>query len=94
MDLKNFPMDSQKCQLTFESYSYSIAEVQLEWLEPNSVTVPENTKFQLPDFSFTNLSWSQNRLDYTAGMWDQLQIEFYFKANRYQRQSFPLNHLD
>lgn len=47
-------MDSQVCELIFESYSYNIAEVQLQWLEDKPVSVPEdnNSTFQLADFKF------------------------------------------
>ncbi|KAL3068489.1 hypothetical protein niasHT_030780 [Heterodera trifolii] len=33
MELRKFPLDSIRCDLIFESYSYNVAEVTLDWLE-------------------------------------------------------------
>src|SRR5690242_11993593 len=79
MDLKKFPMDTQTCELVFESYSYNIADVQLSWLPEAPVTIPPNTSFQLPDFMFYRFEHSFSRNEYTAGMWDQLIVRFYFR---------------
>lgn len=79
MDLSNFPMDIQECSLIFESYSYNIADVQLNWLNFNPVTLPESGDFQLPDFKFYNYTHGKHRIHYTAGLWDQLTITFRFK---------------
>lgn len=78
MDLKNFPMDTQTCELIFESYSYNIAEVGLQWLESGPVTTAAE-HFNLPDFEFFNYSWSYKRNEYTAGLWDQLVVKFRFR---------------
>lgn len=81
MDLTNFPMDSLVCELVFESYSYSTSEVELSWLPKSPVSIPEGTKFQLPDFEFHHINWSNSRNAYTAGMWDQLVVQFYFRVS-------------
>lgn len=79
MDLTNFPMDAPRCELVMESYSFNVAEVQLRWLASGPVTMPDPDGFQLADFQFGNLSWHNNRYQYTAGMWDQLKVVFQFK---------------
>ncbi|CAO4372316.1 unnamed protein product [Caenorhabditis nigoni] len=38
MNLRNFPLDSIRCSLVFESYSYNAADVELQWLEWSPVS--------------------------------------------------------
>lgn len=80
MDLSTFPMDVQFCEVIFESYSYSTEKVELDWLPPLPVSVPEGTKFQLPDFEFHHLNWTRTKIAYLAQHWDQLGVKFYFKV--------------
>lgn len=79
MDLQSFPFDTQTCQVVFESYSYNTAEVQISWIESNAVTVPDWANIHLPDFEFSNFTWSSARNDYTAGTWDQLSVKLLFR---------------
>uniref|UniRef100_A0A8R1EJU5 Neur_chan_LBD domain-containing protein n=1 Tax=Caenorhabditis japonica TaxID=281687 RepID=A0A8R1EJU5_CAEJA len=53
MNLARFPIDTQHCQLVFESYSYNTASVSVNWME-NPVTV-------LPDISLANFYLSRYR---------------------------------
>uniref|UniRef100_A0A1I8AN49 Ligand-gated ion channel 50 n=1 Tax=Steinernema glaseri TaxID=37863 RepID=A0A1I8AN49_9BILA len=78
MRLENFPLDTQKCQLTLESCGYSIAEVRLHWMPWSPVTVASE-HFQLPDFRFVNFTYERHIKQYTAGSWDQLTLHFTFK---------------
>lgn len=77
MDLRKFPMDSIRCDLIFESYSYNAAEVTLDWLEWQPVTAVKS-EFNLPDFKLINITYGKHTEVYTAGIWHRLSVEFYF----------------
>jgi hypothetical protein len=80
MDLTNFPVDVQWCELVFESYSYSTAEVVLHWLwPPVNFAKAQPTDYRLPDFVLSNFSTDFKRMPYTAGLWDQLIVRFQFR---------------
>ncbi|KAI6200572.1 hypothetical protein M3Y96_00748200 [Aphelenchoides besseyi] len=77
MDLRRFPMDSIRCDLIFESYSYNTAEVQLDWLSWQPVTFVKDD-FNLPDFKMTNITYKKLTELYTAGLWHRLKVSIYF----------------
>ncbi|KAI6194275.1 Ligand-gated ion channel 50 [Aphelenchoides besseyi] len=77
--LEGFPMDAVECELIFESYSYNIAEVRLQWQPWAPVTVADPDSIKLPDFDFYNVSHHHSLMEYTAGSWDQLRVKFKFK---------------
>ncbi|KAI6175802.1 hypothetical protein M3Y97_00729100 [Aphelenchoides bicaudatus] len=77
MDLRKFPMDSIRCDLIFESYSYNAAEVTLDWLNWQPVTAVKS-EFNLPDFKLMNITYGKHTEMYTAGIWHRLSVEFYF----------------
>ncbi|MCP9265128.1 Ligand-gated ion channel 50 [Dirofilaria immitis] len=43
LDLTNFPMDTQQCNLIFESYSYNTAEVRIVWRDWEPISIPDPT---------------------------------------------------
>lgn len=49
-----FPMDTQECFLTYESFSYNIDEVRLAWT-PIEKPVVELKKIQLPDYDLISI---------------------------------------
>lgn len=76
MDLSLFPMDTQRCDLVLESYSFNAAKVRLHWRSWSPVVLIVDKR--LPDFTLTNIVWDKNQFDYAAGMWDQLSLTFHF----------------
>ncbi|KAI1717202.1 neurotransmitter-gated ion-channel ligand binding domain-containing protein [Ditylenchus destructor] len=77
MELRKFPMDSIRCDLIFESYSYNIAEVTLDWLEWSPVSTIK-TELNLPDFRMTNITYGKQIESYTAGIWHRLSVSIFF----------------
>uniref|UniRef100_A0A0K0E4H8 Neur_chan_LBD domain-containing protein n=1 Tax=Strongyloides stercoralis TaxID=6248 RepID=A0A0K0E4H8_STRER len=78
MDLRSFPLDKMRCNLLLESYSYNMAEVQLNWLYWSPVTTIKDD-YNLPDFRLTNITWNKNTETYTAGIWQRLSVSIYFE---------------
>jgi hypothetical protein len=59
INLANFPMDSQTCELLLESYSYHRGEIVVEWMRVNPVNFDTNKNFsdyRVPEFAFENFS--------------------------------------
>lgn len=79
MDLTYFPMDTQQCNLIFESYSYNTAEVRIVWRDWEPVSIPDESSKKLPDFELVDYQHKRNTLVYTAGLWDQLETVFTFR---------------
>jgi hypothetical protein len=68
MDLTYFPMDTQQCNLIFESYSYNTAEVRIEWRDWEPVSIPDPNSKNLPDFELVEFLHKNTTLVYTAGI--------------------------
>ncbi len=79
LDLRNFPLDIQMCELVLESYPYSNFEVGLIWIPwGQPVSFPSHGT-RMSDFTFFYHSLKEVKEKYTAGMWDQLHVNLYFK---------------
>uniref|UniRef100_A0A8R1DLF8 Uncharacterized protein n=1 Tax=Caenorhabditis japonica TaxID=281687 RepID=A0A8R1DLF8_CAEJA len=78
MNLRNFPLDSIKCSLVFESYSYNAADVALQWLEWSPVSTVRSD-YNLPDFKMTNITYGNITEVYTAGIWHRLSVSIHFE---------------
>uniref|UniRef100_A0A7E4V4D6 Neur_chan_LBD domain-containing protein n=1 Tax=Panagrellus redivivus TaxID=6233 RepID=A0A7E4V4D6_PANRE len=79
LDLTYFPMDTQQCNLVFESYSYNTAEVRIIWRHWEPVSIPDPNSKKLPDFELVQFTHRKQTLLYTAGLWDQLEVIFVFR---------------
>ncbi|OZC08089.1 Neurotransmitter-gated ion-channel ligand binding domain protein [Onchocerca flexuosa] len=76
LDMSSFPMDVQRCTMTFESYSFNVGRVRLDWFE---TAVILDLQGKLPDFELTLYTWKKQQFYYPAGQWDQLKATFYFR---------------
>uniref|UniRef100_A0A0M3HRN9 Neur_chan_LBD domain-containing protein n=1 Tax=Ascaris lumbricoides TaxID=6252 RepID=A0A0M3HRN9_ASCLU len=77
MNLRNFPLDTIRCSLIFESYSFNVAEVTLQWLTWSPVSTVK-ADFSLPDFKMSNITYGRNVERYTAGFWHRLFVTIHF----------------
>ncbi|CDO41151.1 Ligand-Gated ion Channel [Caenorhabditis elegans] len=75
MDLARFPIDTQYCQLVFESYSYNTASVSVNWMANPVTVLPE---ISLADFDLSRYRTSRHTEVYKAGEWYRLTVEFEF----------------
>lgn len=76
LDMTTFPMDVQRCTLTFESYSFNTGKVRLDWYFTGVIV---DLQGKLPDFELYRYTWQKNNFYYPAGEWDQLRSTFYFR---------------
>uniref|UniRef100_A0A0K0FCF8 Ligand-gated ion channel 50 n=1 Tax=Strongyloides venezuelensis TaxID=75913 RepID=A0A0K0FCF8_STRVS len=76
LEMTTFPTDYQKCEATFESYSFNIGKVRLNWYQTGVVLASTG---KLPDYELVRCSWQKNQFSYPAGQWDQLSATFYFR---------------
>ena len=72
-----FPLDVQRCEMTFESYSFNVGKVRLDWFETGVILDIQQGK--LPDFELVRYTWEKSQFYYPAGQWDQLKATFYFR---------------
>ncbi|KAF8382190.1 lgc-49 [Pristionchus pacificus] len=86
MDLSNFPMDVQKCNLIYESFNYNNQEVQMNWAadtfdDKGNMVAPIQLLSQivLPDYDLIQYTARKLQEPYPAGMWDELHFELVFE---------------
>ncbi|CAD5219929.1 unnamed protein product [Bursaphelenchus xylophilus] len=77
MDLTRFPFDNVTCTLTFESFNYNIAEVEMNW-SPLGVA-PMREKMELADYELDRIDNVRHEVPYPAGQWHELTMMFHFK---------------
>uniref|UniRef100_A0A914S2D8 Neurotransmitter-gated ion-channel ligand-binding domain-containing protein n=1 Tax=Parascaris equorum TaxID=6256 RepID=A0A914S2D8_PAREQ len=66
-----------RISLIFESYSFNVAEVTLQWLTWSPVSTVK-ADFSLPDFKMSNITYGRNVERYTAGFWHRLFVTIHF----------------
>ncbi|CAG9533201.1 unnamed protein product [Cercopithifilaria johnstoni] len=78
MDFTSFPMDEQKCLLTFESFSYNNQEVDMRWINTKEPLILLKDEIILPDFVLSSYNTSMELVTYPAGIWNELTMTFTF----------------
>jgi hypothetical protein len=78
MEFSSFPMDVQTCKLTMESYNYNNQEVDMRWAEIEKPLLLLKEPIVLPDFLLTNYSTYLTKVQYPAGVWNELTMSFTF----------------
>uniref|UniRef100_A0A8D0A8V0 Glycine receptor, alpha 4b n=1 Tax=Sander lucioperca TaxID=283035 RepID=A0A8D0A8V0_SANLU len=78
MDLKNFPMDSQKCTMQLESFGYTMNDLIFEWLDVGAVQVADD--LTLPQFVLKEekgLGYCTKY--YNTGKFTCIEVKFYLE---------------
>ncbi|KAM7439671.1 hypothetical protein ABFA07_010991 [Porites harrisoni] len=81
MDLRKFPMDTQHCPLSVESYGYSKEHIKFKWEKDKTdgmSFVPGNAKM-LPQYSLVSLNLSKISNRYVVGNWSGIKAVFTFE---------------
>ncbi|XP_031567075.1 glycine receptor subunit alphaZ1-like isoform X2 [Actinia tenebrosa] len=74
MDLRNFPMDKQKCKLKMEAFSYDEEEMTLAWHPINPVNVAKG--IEIPSYSLEDVTWYTGKEEFTTGSYSLLTVQF------------------
>lgn len=87
MEFSSFPMDTQTCLLTLESFNYNNQEVDMRWNEIEHPLLLLKDPIELPDFLLSNHSTYLTKVvshkiiffilithfqQYPAGVWNEL----------------------
>ncbi|CAK5107802.1 unnamed protein product [Meloidogyne enterolobii] len=75
--ISDFPMDSARCQLVFESYSYNTATVTIDWM-PSALTL-QFEEISASDHQLVHTKLFKHTEYYKAGEWYRLTLEMGFK---------------
>ncbi|XP_020905155.1 gamma-aminobutyric acid receptor subunit beta-4-like [Exaiptasia diaphana] len=81
MDLRAFPMDTQHCPLTIESYGYSTKHIVFKWEIPGNDGlgfVPQTLKM-LPQYKLAKVELATLNNVYVVGNWSGLKATFTFE---------------
>ncbi|XP_067685260.1 glycine receptor subunit alpha-2-like [Haliotis asinina] len=78
MDLINFPMDKQTCNIDMESYSYTSSDLYYEFTTERSA-VESRPGVQIPDFQITDITVGKCQNKYVTGSYTCLRTDVSIK---------------
>ncbi|XP_031562058.1 gamma-aminobutyric acid receptor alpha-like [Actinia tenebrosa] len=76
MDLRDFPMDTQKCNLVFGSYSYPTSDIVYKWRDDSAVEVGRR---ELAQFYFKSSQLASNTAVLSTGNFSLISVHFLFE---------------
>ncbi|KAL9967908.1 hypothetical protein ACROYT_G026216 [Oculina patagonica] len=91
VDLRMFPMDSQVCPLTLESYGYNNKHIRYKWEISGTdgmAFVPSGVRL-MPNYMLTNINLSLTMNNYVVGNFSGVRADFTFQRS----YSYFLSHM-
>ncbi|KAJ7394674.1 hypothetical protein OS493_000495 [Desmophyllum pertusum] len=79
MNLKDFPMDVQRCPITIESYGYSDTHITFQWETSSGMDFVPETLQMHPQYILTDMELSQSFTAYVAANWTGVTATFVFE---------------
>lgn len=80
MNLRKYPMDTQKCVLNIMSYSYSETDAKYTWKRGHVRSVETSTDISLPQMDLVGIEASETTDTYSVGSYhdhlDRSSAEF------------------
>nr|XP_002737456.1 PREDICTED: glycine receptor subunit alpha-3-like [Saccoglossus kowalevskii] len=74
MNLQNYPMDQQVCEMLLESYGFTTEHVIFDWAPGTAVSLNQNLK--MPQFEIINIVETSTTNPYTTGNYTLLVVQF------------------
>ncbi|XP_020607286.1 gamma-aminobutyric acid receptor subunit beta-3-like [Orbicella faveolata] len=79
MNLRKYPMDTQRCVLNIMSYSYSETDAKYTWKRGHVKSVETSTDISLPQMDLVGIEASEKTNTYSVGNFSRLSLMFTFK---------------
>ncbi|KAL9969855.1 hypothetical protein ACROYT_G022123 [Oculina patagonica] len=79
MNLRKYPMDTQKCMLSIMSYSYSEVDAKYTWKLGHVKSVERSPDISLPQMDLVGIQASETTDTYSTGNYSRLSLVFTFK---------------
>ncbi|ESO10352.1 hypothetical protein HELRODRAFT_117001 [Helobdella robusta] len=80
MTLENFPLDTQVCPMSFESFGYTATVMNFSEFK-NQEFLETEKKVEMPQFSLIAASSKDCSSNYTSGIYPCLEIKFYLRRD-------------
>jgi len=75
MDFRRFPLDTQTCPLSIESYGYTASDIRYNWKDVNAVGISDDTT-SINLFELTGHKEKSEYIELSTGNYSRLVVEF------------------